>query len=303
MLKQRTLKTVIRATGVGVHTGQKVFLTLKPAPVNSGITFVRTDLATPVAIKATAENVGDTSLSTCLVKDGVRISTIEHLLSAFAGLGIDNAIVEVTAPEIPIMDGSAGPFIFLIRSAGIAEQDAAKRFVRIKKPVEVTDSADGKVARLSPYDGLKFTVRIEYDHPAFDTKNQEVTLDFSSTAYVKEISRARTYGFLSEFEFLRSRNLALGASLDNSIAIDEYQVMNQDGLRFADECARHKVLDAIGDMYMIGHPLIGAFYGYKCGHALNNHLLHELKKQPDTYEIVEFDEESDSPFAFIEAFA
>lgn len=297
MIKQRTLKTVIRATGVGVHSGKKVYLTLRPAPVNTGIIFRRTDLDPAVDIKAIADNIGDTSLSTSLVNGSAKISTVEHLLSAMAGVGIDNAYVDITAPEVPIMDGSAGPFIFLIRSAGIEEQNAAKKFIRIKKKVSVEDG--DKKATLEPYDGFVVKMQINFDHPAFSDKNSEAVLDFSSTSYVKEVSRARTFGFLSDFEFLQKNNLAKGASLDNSIALDDFKVLNEDGLRYQDECVRHKVLDAVGDLYLLGHPLIGAFTGYKSGHTLNSKLLHALLADESAYELCTFEDEVNVPIHFV----
>lgn len=295
-MKQRTLKTLIRATGVGVHTGKKVYLTLRPAPVDTGIVFCRTDLARPIEIPARIQYVGDTSLSTCLVRDGARISTVEHLLSAMSGLGIDNAYIDITAGELPIMDGSAGPFIFLIRSAGIEEQSAPKKFIRIKRKVIVSEG--DKSASLEPFEGFKISVKIDYQHPVFNDHNQVATFDFSTASYVKEVSRARTFGFLSEFEFLRKNNLALGASLENSIAFDDHKVLNEDGLRYQDECVRHKVLDAIGDLYLLSHSIIGSFVGYKSGHTLNSQLLRDLLKNPDSYEIVSFENESDVPPVF-----
>jgi len=289
MIRQRTLKTVIRATGVGLHTGKKVLLTLRPAAVDTGIIFRRVDLDEPVDIPACAQNVGDTRLSTTLERDGVRISTVEHLLSAFAGLGIDNAYVDVSAPEVPIMDGSAGPFVFLIQSAGVEEQGAPKRFIRIKKRVEVRDG--DKIARFEPFEGFKVSFGIDFDHPVFNEASQSATIDFSSTSFVKEVSRARTFGFLRDLEMLRARNLALGGSMDNAIVVDDYRVLNEDGLRYEDEFVKHKILDAIGDLYLLGHSLIGAFSGYKSGHALNNRLLKELIAQRDAWEEVTFERE------------
>ncbi|WP_456372827.1 UDP-3-O-acyl-N-acetylglucosamine deacetylase [Thiolapillus sp.] len=289
MIRQRTLKNVIRATGVGLHTGEKVFLTLRPAAVDTGIVFRRVDLPEPVDIPATAENVGNTQLSTTLEKDGVEISTVEHLLSAFAGLGIDNAYVDVSAPEVPIMDGSAGPFVFLIQSAGVEEQNALKKFIRIKESVEVRDG--DKFARFEPFEGFKVSFGIDFDHPVFTEDTQFSSIDFSSTSFVKEVSRARTFGFLREIEMLREKNLALGGSMDNAIVVDDYRVLNDDGLRYEDEFVKHKILDAIGDLYLLGHSLIGAFYGYKSGHALNNKLLNKLVATPDAWEEVTFEEE------------
>jgi UDP-3-O-[3-hydroxymyristoyl] N-acetylglucosamine deacetylase len=297
MIKQRTLKNVIRATGVGLHTGDKVLLTLRPAAADTGIVFRRVDLDPPVDIRACANNVGDTRLSTTLVNGNVRISTVEHLLSAFAGLGIDNAYVDVSAPEVPIMDGSAGPFVFLIQSAGVEEQNAPKRFVRIKKPVVVEDG--DKRAMFEPFDGFKVSFGIEFDHPAFRDRVQSATVDFSSTSFVKEVSRARTFGFLRDIEMLRTRKLALGGSMDNAIVVDDYRILNEDGLRYEDEFVKHKILDAIGDLYLLGHSLIGAFSGYKSGHALNNRLLKELMARPDAWEEVTFGEGDAAPISYM----
>jgi UDP-3-O-[3-hydroxymyristoyl] N-acetylglucosamine deacetylase len=288
MIRQRTLKNVMRATGVGLHTGEKVYLTLRPAAPNTGVKFRRVDLPEPVVIEARPENVGETTLSTTLVNGSVKISTVEHLLSAFAGLGIDNAYVDVSAPEVPIMDGSAGPFVFLIQSAGVEEQDAPKRFIRIKKPVQVEDG--DKWARFDPYDGFKVSFTIDFDHPAFQKETQTATVDFSSTSFVKEVSRARTFGFMRDIEALRKKRLALGGSMDNAIVVDNYRILNEDGLRYADEFVKHKILDAIGDLYLLGHSLIGSFVGYKSGHGLNNQLLRELLRQTDAWEAVTFDE-------------
>lgn len=289
MVKQRTLKNAIRATGVGLHSGKKVYLTLKPAPVDTGIVFCRTDLDPVVEIPAHALNVGDTTLSTTLVKGDVCIDTVEHLLSACAGLGIDNAYIEVSAAEVPIMDGSAGPFVFLLQSAGIEEQGKAKRFIRIKKPVIVEDG--DKIARFEPYEGFAVRFTIDFDHPVFRDRSQTAELDFSTTAFVKEISRARTFGFMRDFEYLRANNLALGASVNNAIAVDDYKILNEDGLRYEDEFVKHKVLDAVGDLYLLGHSLIGRFVGYKSGHGLNNLLLRALLKQEEAWEFVTFENE------------
>lgn len=293
MIRQRTLKNVIRATGVGLHTGEKVYLTLRPATPDTGIVFRRTDLDQPVDIPATPLNVGDTQLSTTLVKDGVRISTVEHLLSAFAGLGIDNAYVDVSAAEVPIMDGSAAPFVFLIQSAGIEEQNRPKRFVRIKRPVRVEDG--DKYALFEPYDGFKVDFVIDFDHPAFASRTRRATVDLSATSFVKEVSRARTFGFLRDIEALRQQNLAMGGSLDNAVVVDDYRVLNEEGLRYEDEFVRHKILDAIGDLYLLGHSLIGAFRGYKSGHGLNNQLLRALIATPDAWEEVCFSEGAAAP--------
>ena len=298
MIGQRTLKNVIRATGVGLHTGEKVYLTLRPAAPDTGVIFRRVDLPEPVDIPASAENVGDTTLSTTLEKDGVRISTVEHLLSAFAGLGIDNAYVDVSAPEVPIMDGSAGPFVFLIQSAGVEVQNKPKRFIRIKEPVEVVEG--DKYARFEPFEGFKVGFGIDFNHPVFSDETQFASIDFSSTSFVKEVSRARTFGFLREIETLREKNLALGGSMDNAIVVDDYRVLNEDGLRYEDEFVKHKILDAIGDLYLLGHSLIGAFSGYKSGHALNNKLLKALIANPQAWEEVTFDEEGElAPISYI----
>ena len=297
MLKQRTFKNVIRATGVGLHTGQKVFLTLRPAPVNTGIVFIRTDLDGHPHVPAKAHLVGETTLSTTLVKDGVRVSTIEHLMSAMSGLGIDNAFIEISAPEVPIMDGSAGPFVFLIQSAGIEEQDAPKHFIRILKPVRIEDG--DKTVSLEPYDGFKVSYTLLYDHPVYRRYTKSATIDFSSTSFVKEVSRARTFGFMHEFEELRNRNLALGASMDNAIAVGDYKVLNEDGLRYEDEFVKHKILDSIGDLYLLGHNLLGEFKGYKSGHALNNALLRKLEATKDAWELVSFDSDSQVPISYV----
>jgi UDP-3-O-[3-hydroxymyristoyl] N-acetylglucosamine deacetylase len=284
---------MIRATGVGLHTGAKVYMTLRPATANSGIVFRRTDLAPPVEIKGEPHSVGDTRLSSCLEKGGVRVSTVEHLMSALAGLGIDNAYVDVTAPELPIMDGSAGPFVFLLQSAGIEEQNALKRFIRILKPVELEEG--DKWVRFEPFDGFKVTLSIEFTHPVFDKVPQSVTVDFSTTSYVKEVSRARTFGFMQDVETMRGQGLALGGSMDNAIVMDEYRVLNTDGLRYADEFVKHKALDAIGDLYLLGHPVIGAFTGHKSGHALNNRLLRRLLEEQRAWEFASFERAEDAP--------
>ena len=296
MIPQRTLKNTIRATGVGLHSGEKVYLTLKPAPVNTGIVFRRTDLDLVVDIPAHADSVGETTLSTTLVKDHARVDTVEHLLSAMAGLGIDNAIVELSAQEVPIMDGSSGPFVFLLQSAGIAEQGAPKRFIRIKRKVEVKEG--DKIASFVPYEGFKVSFEIDFDHPVLKQSVQKASLDFSSTSYVKEVSRARTFGFTKDLEYMRSKNLALGGSVKNAIVVDEYRVLNEDGLRYEDEFVKHKILDAVGDLYLLGHSLIGEYIGYKSGHGLNNKLLRELFAQEDAWEFVEFPEET-APISYI----
>lgn len=297
MIRQRTLKTVIKATGITLHGGERAELILRPAPVNAGIIFRRIDLDPIVEIRACAENVGDTTLSTTLVKDDVRVSTVEHLLSAFAGLGIDNAYVDVTASEIPIMDGSAGPFVFLIQSAGIEEQALAKRFIRIKRKVKVYDG--DKWACFEPFNGFKVTFDIDFDHPVFDSNAKTATLDFSSLSYVKEVSRARTFGFMADFEKLQALNLARGASLDNAIAIDDFRVLNEDGLRYENEFVKHKILDAVGDLYLLGSSLIGSFHGHKSGHALNNKLLRQLLVERECWEFVTFEDKCTSPISYI----
>lgn len=302
MIKQRTLKNEIRATGVGLHTGSKVFLTLRPGPIDSGIVFRRVDLDPVVEIQAKAENVGDTTLSTTLVSGEVKISTVEHLLSAMAGLGIDNAIVELSADEVPIMDGSAGPFVFLIQSAGIQEQNAPKHFIRIKKNVTVTDG--DKVASFRPFDGFKVSFSIEFDHPVFKDRPVDATVDFSSTSFVKEVSRARTFGFMHEIEYLRSKGLAKGGNLNNAIVIDKYRVLNEDGLRYEDEFVKHKVLDAIGDLYLLGFGLIGEYKAFKSGHGLNNKSIRELMKQTDAWEMVTFEDQDQSvPISYVQPLA
>ena len=298
MIKQRTLKNVIRATGVGLHTGKKVLLTLRPASANTGIIFRRVDLDPAVEIPAKPKYVGDTSLSTTLVKDNTRISTVEHLLSALAGFGIDNAFVDLTADEVPIMDGSAGPFVFLIQSAGIVEQNAAKKFLRIKEKVRV--DKDEKWAMLEPFDGFKVGFSIEFDHPVFNQNNCHAEIDFSTTSFVKEVSRARTFGFMRDVELLRQKNLVLGGSLNNAVVVDDYRILNEDGLRYADECVKHKILDAIGDLYLLGHSLIGAFKGHKSGHALNNTLIRELLLNEDAWELVSFETEYKAPISFMQ---
>jgi UDP-3-O-[3-hydroxymyristoyl] N-acetylglucosamine deacetylase len=297
MIKQRTLKNSIRATGVGLHTGEKIYLSLHPAEPGTGIRFRRVDLDQPVTIQASPSNVGETVLSTTLVAGSVKISTIEHLLSAFAGLGIDNALIEVSAAEVPIMDGSAGPFVFLLQSAGIQEQDVPKQYIRIKKSVRVEDG--DKWAAFDPFDGFKVTFTIDFEHPAFAEHLRTATMDFSSTTFVKEVSRARTFGFMKDIDMLRRNNLALGGSLDNAIVVDEAKVLNEDGLRYADEFVKHKILDAIGDLYLLGHSLIGEFTGYKSGHGLNNQLLRTLLEDKDAWEMVTFENENDAPISFM----
>jgi UDP-3-O-[3-hydroxymyristoyl] N-acetylglucosamine deacetylase len=296
MIRQRTLKNVIRATGVGLHTGEKVYLTLRPAPVDSGIVFRRTDLDPVVELPAKPEYVGDTRMSTTIEKDGVRISTVEHLMSAFAGIGIDNAFVDLSAPEVPIMDGSAGPFVFLLQSAGIEEQSRPKRFMRIRKTVELRDG--DKWVRFEPFNGFKVSFTIDFNHPIFQASTQVASVDFSTTSFVKEVSRARTFGFLQDLENLREAGLARGGSLDNAIVMDQFHILNEDGLRYEDEFVKHKVLDAIGDLYLLGHPLIGAFSAHKSGHALNNRLLRAIVADSEAWELVSFDDAEDAPIIF-----
>ena len=293
MIKQRTLKHIIRATGVGLHTGEKVGMTLRPAAPNTGIVFRRIDLAQPVEIKADPYHVGDTRLASCLEQDGVRVSTVEHLMSALAGLGIDNLYVDLSSGEVPIMDGSAGPFVFLLQSAGIEEQPVAKKFIRILQQVEV--SAGDKSARFAPHPGFKIEFSIDFDHPVFENSARSVCVDFATTSYVRDVSRARTFGFMHEVEWMRGQGLALGGSLDNAIVLDEYRVLNNDGLRYDDEFVKHKVLDAIGDLYLLGHPVICMFAAHKSGHALNNVLLRRLLEQPQAWEYVSFDRAEDAP--------
>jgi len=295
-LNQRTLKNVIRATGVGLHTGEKVYLTLRPAPVDTGIVFIRTDLDELVSLRAHAENVGDTTMATSLINGNVEISTIEHLMSAFSGLGIDNAYVDVSAPELPIMDGSAAPFVFLLQSAGAEEQPAPKKFVRIKKTVSY---AQGDVTvELRPYDGFRIEYTLLYDHPVFRKHIKSACVELSTMSFVKEVSRARTFGFLADYEKLRSMNLARGGSLDNAVVVDDYRILNEEGLRLEDEFVKHKILDAIGDLYLLGHSMIGAFSGYKSGHGTNNALLRKLLADQDAYEIVTFENAEDAPVTF-----
>ncbi|WP_344704259.1 UDP-3-O-acyl-N-acetylglucosamine deacetylase [Halomonas cibimaris] len=289
MIKQRTLQNVIRATGVGLHSGEKVHMALRPAPADTGIVFVRTDLQPAVEVPAKAGLVEDTVLCTALCYEGVKVATVEHLMAAFAGLGIDNAYVDLSTAEVPIMDGSASPFVFLIQSAGICEQNAAKKFIRIKQRVCVGD--DDKEAVFLPHEGFKVSFSIDFDHPVFDRQKQTAMIDFSTTSFVKDVSRARTFGFMRDIERLRANNLALGGSLENAVVVDDYRIVNEGGLRYDDEFVKHKVLDAIGDLYQLGHSLIGEFRGVKSGHALNNRLCCELLARPEAYEIVTFEEE------------
>ncbi len=293
MVKQRTLKNMVCATGVGLHSGQKVVMTLRPAVPDTGIVFRRVDQADAVDIVASPYVVGDTRLSSCLEKDGTRVATVEHLMSALAGLGIDNLYVDLTASEVPIMDGSAGPFVFLLQSAGIEEQNVAKRFIRVLEPCEVRHG--DKWARLDPFDGFRLDFSIDFQHPVFDQSSKRVVVDFGETSYVKEISRARTFGFMHEVESMRAQGLALGGSLDNAIVMDEYRILNADGLRYEDEFVKHKILDAVGDLYLLGHPLIGAFSAFKSGHALNNALLRQLLQDATAWEYATFLEDAEAP--------
>ena len=300
-MKQRTIKSPIRASGVGLHSGRKVLMVLRPAPVNTGIVFRRTDLETPVDVPARATNVTETTLGTTLCHGDVKVSTVEHLLSALAGLGVDNAFIELSAPEVPIMDGSAAPFVFLIQSAGLEDQSASKRFVRVRKPVEVTEG--DKWARFEPYEGFRLDFEIEFEHPIFRRHGQRAVMDFSTTTFLREISRARTFGFMRDLEHMRARNLALGGTMDNAIVLDDYRVLNEDGLRYEDEFVKHKILDAIGDLYLLGHCLIGEFRGFKSGHGLNNRLLRTLMADASAWEEVTFDEPAASPVSYVDAVA
>lgn len=293
MLRQRTLKTLIRATGVGLHTGRKAALTLRPAQPDTGVVFRRIDLAVPVAIPALADRVGETPLCSCLVQDGVKIYTVEHLMSALAGLGVDNVHVDLDGPEVPIMDGSAAPFALLVQQAGIESQPAPKRFLRVTRRVEVRDG--DKSARLDPFDGFRVSFSIVYDHPVFEKSATSLTLDFAETSYLKEVARARTYGFMQDVEQLRESGLALGGGLDNAVVLDEYRVLNAEGLRFTDEFIRHKLLDAVGDLYLLGKPLLASFTAHKSGHALNNRLLRALLREPGATEIVTFERAEEAP--------
>ncbi len=296
MLKQRTLKSQIKTTGVGLHTGARVDLTLRPAQPDSGVVFHRVDLPQSAAIPADARNVGDTRLSSSLEMDGAKVSTVEHLMSALAGLGIDNVHVDVAGPELPILDGSAAPFVFLLQSAGIEEQSAPKRYLRIKSPVEVVQG--DKVARFEPHHGFVLDFTIDFPHPVFGSENRHVVIDFAEHSYTKEVSRARTFGFMQDVEAMRSAGLALGGSLQNAIVLDETRVLNSEGLRYDNEFAKHKVLDAIGDLYLLGHPLIGKYTAFKSGHALNNALSRALLERTDAWELVTFNATTDVPSAF-----
>ena len=299
MLRQRTLKTTIRATGVGLHTGVKVYMTLRPAAINSGITFHRVDLEEPVAIPADPRLVGETMLGTTLVKDGVKVATVEHLLSALAGLGIDNLHVDLSGPEVPIMDGSAGPFVFLLQSAGIEEQNAAKKLIRIKKKIRV--EAGDKWVELLPFNGFKVDFEVYFNHPVFNKLSQQATIDFSSTSFLKEVSRARTFCFLRNVEALREQNLTLGGSMNNAIVLDDYRILNEDGLRYANEFVIHKILDVIGDAYLLGHNLVGEIRAYKSGHDLNNKLFRAMLEDESAWEVVTFDDSNKVPISYATA--
>ena len=296
MLRQRTLHKPTRTTGVGLHTGARVEMTLRPAPVDTGIVFHRTDLARTVDIPAIAANVGDTRLSSTLKADGASVSTVEHLMSALAGLGIDNLHVDVAGPELPIMDGSAGPFVFLLQSAGIVEQSASKRYLRITSTVEVSDG--DKRARFEPFDGFRLDFTVDFPHPVFGSENRSVVVDFAVDSYAKEVSRARTFGFMQDVEAMRAAGLGLGGSLQNAVVLDEFKVLNSEGLRYDNEFVRHKVLDAIGDLYLLGGPLIGQYTAYKSGHSLNNQLARALLARPDAFEVITFADETTVPTAF-----
>lgn len=296
MAKQRTLQNMIRATGVGLHSGEKVYLTLRPAPVDTGIVFRRVDLDPVVEIPARADYVTETMLCTGLSHDGGKAMTVEHLMSALAGLGIDNLYVELSAPEVPIMDGSSGPFVFLLQSAGIVEQNAPKRFIRILKPIEVREG--DKIARFEPYGGFRLGFTVEFQHPAIPASHSRAVVEFSTENYIKEVSRARTFGFMRDLEFMRERNLGLGGSMDNAIVLDEYRVLNDDGLRYADEFVRHKILDAVGDLYLAGRPILGAYEGFKSGHALNNRLVRTLLAETASWDEVCFDSHQPVPVVF-----
>jgi UDP-3-O-[3-hydroxymyristoyl] N-acetylglucosamine deacetylase len=300
MLRQRTIKAGIKATGIGLHTGRKVTMSLRPAPIDTGIVFRRVDLATPADIRANAESVTDTRLCSSLESNGAKVATVEHLMSALAGLGIDNLYIDLSGPEVPIMDGSAAPFVFLLQSAGLEELNAPKKFFRVRRPVEVRDG--DKWARFDPYDGFRLTFSIIFDHPVFDRAGQTITVDLAETSYAKEVTRARTFGFVHDVEAMRSAGLALGGSLDNAVVLDEYRVLNTDGLRYADEFVKHKVLDAIGDLYLVGHPLIGAFSAHKSGHALNNQLLRAALADRDAWEVVTFRRVEDAPATLVRLF-
>ena len=303
MINQRTIKNTIKATGIGLHTGKKITLTLLPAPADTGIIFIRVDTDSKIEIRACPENVGDTTLSTTLILENIKVSTVEHLLSAIAGLGIDNLYVHLDGPEVPIMDGSAGPFVFLLQSAGIKEQNRSKKFIRILKPVEVKDDSTGKWVKFAPFEGFKVAFTIGFDHPVFRDKTHTAVLDFSTVSFVKEVSRARTFGFMRDVEVLRSKNLALGGSLDNAVVVDDHRILNEDGLRYEDEFVKHKILDAVGDLYLLGKSLIGSFEGYKSGHDLNNKLLKKLLENQDAWEEVGYKSSEDLPINYMDAYS
>lgn len=300
MIAQQTLKNTVRATGVGIHSGQKVFITLQPAPVNTGIVFRRVDYKRPISIESNALNVGETSMSTALVKNGVKVGTVEHLMAAFAGMNIDNCFVDLSASEVPVMDGSAGPFVFLIQSAGIQEQNAARQFIKIKKEIKI--EVEDKYALLKPGRSSQYSFEIEFDHPAFEDHCRYADIDLNSQSFIKEVSRARTFGFMRDIEMLRNHNLGLGGSMDNAIVLDDYRVLNNDGLRYESEFVKHKLLDAIGDIYQLGHPIIGCFHGYKSGHALNNELARALLADESAYELVSFEGKKDRPSIMLPAY-
>ncbi|MGH8505899.1 MAG: UDP-3-O-acyl-N-acetylglucosamine deacetylase [Stenotrophobium sp.] len=298
MIRQRTLKQAVRASGIGLHSGARVYMSMLPAGPDTGIVFRRTDLSPAVEVPARAELVGEANMCSTLVDGTTKVATVEHLMSALAGLGIDNCIIELSSPEVPIMDGSAGPFVFLIQSAGIHEQDAPKKFIRIKQPVRVQEG--DKFASFEPYEGFRLNFSIDFKHPVFKSSTQNAVIDFSTTTYVKEVSRARTFGFMRDFDQLRAHNLGLGASLDNAVALDDYRVLNQEGLRYEDEFVRHKILDAVGDLYLLGHSIIGAYTAYKSGHALNNLLARKLLEESRAWEMVSFDEATHkAPISFV----
>ena len=296
MAQQRTLQNMIRATGVGLHSGEKVYLTLRPAPVDTGIVFRRVDLDPVVEIPARADYVTETMLCTGLTHDGGKAMTVEHLMSALAGLGVDNVYIELSAPEVPIMDGSSGPFVFLLQSAGIVEQNAPKRFIRILRPVEVREG--DKIARFEPYDGFRLGFTVEFSHPAIPASQSRAVVEFSTENYIREVSRARTFGFMRDLEFMRERNLGLGGSMDNAIVLDEFRVLNDDGLRYTDEFVRHKILDAVGDLYLAGRPILGAYEGFKSGHALNNKLVRALLAEQSAWDIVTYQRDENVPVVF-----
>ncbi|MGF1906620.1 UDP-3-O-acyl-N-acetylglucosamine deacetylase [Aliivibrio salmonicida] len=299
MIRQRTLKSIVQMTGVGLHSGRKVTLTLRPAAANTGVIYRRTDLNPPVDFPADPESIRDTMLCTALVNDdGVRISTVEHLNAALAGVGIDNVVIEVDAPEIPIMDGSASPFVYLLQSAGIEELNTAKKFIRIKKPVRIEDG--DKWAEIRPYNGFRLDFTIDFNHPAIESDDQKLVFEFSSQSFIKDISRARTFGFMRDFEYLQSQNLCLGGSFDCAIVLDDYRILNEDGLRFENEFVTHKVLDAVGDLYMCGHSILGELSAYKPGHALNNQLLRAVLADQEAWEWTTIEDEKDSPVAFMQ---